>query len=164
MSTIRALEPLAEEIANFKQMEDGELLNVANQMSASGTTSNTSNSSNGIIPVLNNNTTSGTAGTTGNSALNGSGAFSPKFSFQLEKRYLSTIHLNAIARLYGDHGEEILELLRKNPVGTVPVILKRLKQKDLEWRHARNELNKQVGGWVCLFVVLVVMFFLLVGV
>jgi hypothetical protein len=29
----------------------------------------------------------------------------PRFSFQLEKRHLSTIHLNSIARIYGDHGE-----------------------------------------------------------
>ena len=70
----------------------------------------------------------------------------PRFSFQLEKRQLGTVHLNAITRLYGDHATEILELLRKNPAGTIPVVLKRLKQKDLEWRKARQELNKQVGG------------------
>lgn len=67
----------------------------------------------------------------------------PRFSLQLEKRHLSTIHLNAIARIYGDHGEEILELLRKNPAGTIPVVLKRLRQKDTEWRKARQEMNKQ---------------------
>jgi paired amphipathic helix protein Sin3a len=66
----------------------------------------------------------------------------PRFSLQLEKRQLSTIHLNAISRIYGDHGEEILELLRKNPAATVPVVLKRLKQKDQEWKKARHELNK----------------------
>eukprot|EP01033_Poteriospumella_lacustris_P019853 gene19853-14445_t len=60
----------------------------------------------------------------------------------LEKRQLSTIHLNAIARIYGDHGEEILELLRKNPAGAIPVVLKRLRQKDVEWRKARAELSK----------------------
>jgi paired amphipathic helix protein Sin3a len=70
------------------------------------------------------------------------GSAGPRFSLQLEKRQLSTIHLNAISRIYGDHGEEILELLRKNPAGTVPVVLKRLKQKDQEWRRARQELNK----------------------
>lgn len=64
-----------------------------------------------------------------------------RISFQLDKRQLSTIHLNAISRIYGDHGEEILDLLRKNPTATIPVILKRLKQKDLEWRKARLELN-----------------------
>ena len=67
----------------------------------------------------------------------------PRFSFQLEKRQLGTVHLNAITRLYGDHATEILELLRKNPAGTITVVLKRLKQKDLEWRKARQELNKQ---------------------
>lgn len=66
----------------------------------------------------------------------------PKFSFQLEKRNLSSIHLMSITRIYGDHGVEMLELLRKNPVGTVPILLKRLKQKDLEWRKARLNLNK----------------------
>ena len=66
----------------------------------------------------------------------------PRFNFQLEKRHLSTIHLNCITRLYGDCATEILELLRKNPVGAIPVILKRLKQKDLEWRKARQEMNK----------------------
>lgn len=67
----------------------------------------------------------------------------PKFNFTLEKRNLSTVHLNAITRIYGEHGPEILELLRKNPAGTIPVVLRRLKQKDLEWRKARQELNKQ---------------------
>lgn len=36
----------------------------------------------------------------------------------------------------------MLELLRKNPAGAIPVILRRLKQKDLEWRKARQDLNK----------------------
>jgi paired amphipathic helix protein Sin3a len=94
MSTIRVLEPLAEEILSLKQIG-------------------------------------------GKRDPNG-----PRYSLQLEKRQLSTIHLNAISRIYGDHGEEILEMLRKNPAGTIPVVLKRLKQKDQEWRKARHELNK----------------------
>jgi paired amphipathic helix protein Sin3a len=40
-------------------------------------------------------------------------------------RSLGTVHLNAVTRLYGDHATEILELLRKNPAGTIPVVLKR---------------------------------------
>ena len=93
--TIRILEPIAEEIANIKTLEErGE---------ANGNT--------------------------------------PRFSLQLEKRNLSSIHLNSISRLYGEHGGEILELLHKNPAGTIPVILKRLKQKDTEWRKARHDLN-----------------------
>lgn len=35
-----------------------------------------------------------------------------------------------------------MELLKKNPAGSIPVIVKRLKQKDIEWRKARQELNK----------------------
>ena len=69
---------------------------------------------------------------------------SPKFNLQLEKRNLSVVHLSSIARIYGDNGTEILELLKKNPVGAIPVILKRLKQKDVEWNKAKQELNK---GW-----------------
>jgi len=74
---------------------------------------------------------------------NAGSSLSPKFNFQLDKRNLTTVHLNAITRIYGEHGAEILDLLRKNPVGTIPVLLKRLKQKDSEWRKARLELNKQ---------------------
>jgi paired amphipathic helix protein Sin3a len=66
-----------------------------------------------------------------------------KFSLQLEKRNFGQIHLNAISRIYGENGPEILELLRKNPAGTVPVVLRRLKQKDYEWRRARQDLDKQ---------------------
>lgn len=47
---------------------------------------------------------------------------------------LSPVQLAAITRIYGEHGAEILELLRKNPCKTVPVILARLRQKDVEWR------------------------------
>lgn len=52
----------------------------------------------------------------------------------MDRRVLSPVQLAAITRIYGDHGAEILELLRKNPCKTVPVILARLRQKDLEWR------------------------------
>ncbi len=72
---------------------------------------------------------------------NGNGSSAPRFQLQLEKRNLTCIHLNAISRLYGEHGAEILELLHKNPVGTIPIVLKRLKQKDTEWRKARQDLN-----------------------
>ena len=70
------------------------------------------------------------------------GSSAVKLNMQLEKRSMGTIHLNAIARVYGEHGQEILELLRKNPAGTIPVVLRRLKQKDYEWRRARQELDK----------------------
>ena len=44
----------------------------------------------------------------------------------------------------GDHGREILELLRKNPAGAIPTIVQRMKAKDMEWRRVRAELRK---GW-----------------
>jgi len=70
------------------------------------------------------------------------GAPAPLVQFRLDKRTLSVIHLKSIARVYGPHGAEILELLRKNPGGAIPVILARLKQKDEEWRQKRIEMNK----------------------
>lgn len=77
-------------------------------------------------------------------ALNAENGPGSKFRYRLEKRTLSVIHLKAISRIYGEHGTEILELLRRNPAGAIPVILKRLKEKDFEWSNDRLELNK---GW-----------------
>jgi hypothetical protein len=54
--------------------------------------------------------------------------------FKLDHRGLSTIHFAAIARVYGEHGDDILALLQKNPIGAIPVIHRRLEQKDCEWR------------------------------
>lgn len=65
-----------------------------------------------------------------------------QWQFRLDRRSLGVIHLKAIARIYGEHGNEVLELLRKNPADAIPIILKRLKEKDEEWRRARVELNK----------------------
>eukprot|EP01080_Neovahlkampfia_damariscottae_P009115 gene9115-1205_t len=62
------------------------------------------------------------------------------FNFKLED--LREIHRASIARIYGDKGHEILEGLRKNPQVAIPIILRRLNQKDQEWSRARKELNK----------------------
>jgi paired amphipathic helix protein Sin3a len=51
--------------------------------------------------------------------------------------------VNAITRIYGDHGQEILHLLEKNPAKTIPTIFARLKQKGAEFRAARDQLNKR---------------------
>eukprot|EP00941_MAST-03F_sp_MAST-3F-sp1_P000344 g344.t1 len=67
-----------------------------------------------------------------------------QIQYRLDRRSLSVTHLKAIGRIYADHGHEILELLRKNPAGAIPIILKRLKQKNVEWRRVRKELDK---GW-----------------
>jgi paired amphipathic helix protein Sin3a len=57
-----------------------------------------------------------------------------KYSF--DKSILNTIHRHAIARIYGDAGQEMLDLMEKNPVVAIPVVVKRLKQKDRDFRAA----------------------------
>ncbi|KAE9353784.1 hypothetical protein PF008_g4823 [Phytophthora fragariae] len=65
------------------------------------------------------------------------------WNYVVDKGTFRVTHLNAITRIYGDAGTEILDLLRKYPAGAIPVTLKRLKQKDEEWRRAREDLNHQ---------------------
>ena len=65
-----------------------------------------------------------------------------QYSFD-SRKILTIIHRHAISRLYGDDGSEMLALLEKNPVMTIPIIIKRLKQKDKEWRAARDVLNRR---------------------
>eukprot|EP00127_Corallochytrium_limacisporum_P001852 Clim_evm7s88 gene=Clim_evmTU7s88 len=52
------------------------------------------------------------------------------------------IYHKSIERLYGDKTPEVIDMLRRNPAGAVPIVLKRLKQKDEEWRKAQREWNK----------------------
>ena len=62
-----------------------------------------------------------------------------RYRFRLDERGLSTMHLDAISRVYGDHADDILSLLRKHPGGAIPVIHRRLEQKDVEWRKTRKQ-------------------------
>ncbi|CAN1322237.1 Paired amphipathic helix protein Sin3-like 2, partial [Linum perenne] len=55
---------------------------------------------------------------------------------------LTALNLRCIERLYGDHGLDVLDILRKNPAIAFPVILTRLKQKQEEWTHCRTDFNK----------------------
>ncbi|KAI9491761.1 hypothetical protein BDB00DRAFT_831346 [Zychaea mexicana] len=53
------------------------------------------------------------------------------------------IYQHIIKKIYGpERGVEIIELVHDNPVPTVPLLLKRLKQKDDEWKRAQREWNK----------------------
>ncbi|MBN3275145.1 SIN3B protein, partial [Polyodon spathula] len=52
------------------------------------------------------------------------------------------IHRRAVYRIYGDKASEIIEGLKKNPANAVPVVLKRLKAKEEEWREAQQGFNK----------------------
>ncbi|XP_062548914.1 paired amphipathic helix protein Sin3a isoform X2 [Armigeres subalbatus] len=55
----------------------------------------------------------------------------------------ATIHQRALKRIYGDKASDIIQGLRKNPVVAVPVVLRRLKAKEEEWREAQKGFNKQ---------------------
>ena len=73
----------------------------------------------------------------------GKGLAGKCFQYTLDKRVLGVIHMHAIARIYGDAGQEIIDLLFKNPTMAIPVVMKRLRQKEKEWRAARDFLNQR---------------------
>ncbi|XP_072834009.2 paired amphipathic helix protein Sin3b isoform X1 [Pogona vitticeps] len=52
------------------------------------------------------------------------------------------IQRRAIYRIYGDKAPEVIEGLKKNPLTALPVVLKRLKAKEEEWREAQQGFNK----------------------
>uniref|UniRef100_A0AAR2KQW6 Paired amphipathic helix protein Sin3b n=1 Tax=Pygocentrus nattereri TaxID=42514 RepID=A0AAR2KQW6_PYGNA len=52
------------------------------------------------------------------------------------------IQRRAVYRIYGDKAPEIIEGLKRNPATAVPVVLKRLKAKEEEWREAQQGFNK----------------------
>nr|GEV21913.1 paired amphipathic helix protein Sin3-like 2 [Tanacetum cinerariifolium] len=56
--------------------------------------------------------------------------------------HFSALNLRCIERLYGDHGLEVMETLRKSPSTTLSVILIRMKQKQEEWIKCREDFNK----------------------
>jgi len=53
-----------------------------------------------------------------------------------------TIHQRALRRIYGDKAADIIDGLKKNPSVAVPVVLRRLKAKEEEWREAQKGFNK----------------------
>ncbi|XWS44244.1 hypothetical protein CRYUN_Cryun15aG0027700 [Craigia yunnanensis] len=56
--------------------------------------------------------------------------------------HFTVLNLRCIERLYGDHGLDVMEILRKNPALALPIILTRLKQKQEEWTKRRVDFNK----------------------
>uniref|UniRef100_M4CID4 Histone deacetylase interacting domain-containing protein n=1 Tax=Brassica campestris TaxID=3711 RepID=M4CID4_BRACM len=56
--------------------------------------------------------------------------------------HLTALNIRCIERLYGDHGLDVIDLLKKNAYLALPVILTRLKQKQEEWGRCRSEFNK----------------------
>ncbi|KAJ3048832.1 Transcriptional regulatory protein sin3 [Rhizophlyctis rosea] len=54
-----------------------------------------------------------------------------------------SIYHRAIKKIYDkERGLEIIEALQRHPAVAVPVVLKRLKQKDEEWKRAQRDWNK----------------------
>ncbi|XP_057664954.1 paired amphipathic helix protein Sin3b isoform X1 [Diorhabda carinulata] len=53
-----------------------------------------------------------------------------------------TLHQRAIKRIYGDKAQDIIDGLKRNPAVAVPVVLRRLKAKEEEWREAQKGFNK----------------------
>lgn len=66
-----------------------------------------------------------------------------------------TIHQRAIHRIYGDKSSEIIQGMKKNPSVAVPIVLKRLKVKEEEWRDAQK-----VSGVLQINIVLFILTFL----
>lgn len=56
--------------------------------------------------------------------------------------YYAALNFRCIERLYGDHGLDVMDVLRKNASLALPVILTRLKQKQEEWAKCRSDFNK----------------------
>ncbi|KAF9915669.1 Transcriptional regulatory protein sin3 [Lobosporangium transversale] len=57
-----------------------------------------------------------------------------------------TIYKRIIKKIYdderGSRGAEVIDALHNNPAIAVPVVLKRLKQKDEEWKKSQRDWNK----------------------
>ncbi|XP_008787938.2 paired amphipathic helix protein Sin3-like 4 isoform X1 [Phoenix dactylifera] len=65
----------------------------------------------------------------------------PESPIRIEDHFTS-LNLRCIERLYGDHGLDVMDVLRKNASLGLPVILTRLKQKQEEWSRCRADFNK----------------------
>jgi paired amphipathic helix protein Sin3a len=63
-----------------------------------------------------------------------------RLQYKLNSRTLNSIQINAIGRIYGDNGDEVIEHLARNPLAVLPIVYQRLRQKDHEWRKQKSEL------------------------
>ena len=73
----------------------------------------------------------------------GAGLGGKIYQYTLDGRVLGVIHKHSIKRIYGDDGNEMLQLCFKNPAVALPIVVNRLRQKDKEWRAAREALNRK---------------------
>jgi paired amphipathic helix protein Sin3a len=77
------------------------------------------------------------------SCVPGTGLGGKIYQYTLDGRVLGVIHKHAIRRIYGDDGNEMLELCFKNPSVALPIVVNRLRQKNDEFCAAREVLNKK---------------------
>ncbi|XP_076901837.1 paired amphipathic helix protein Sin3-like 2 [Bidens hawaiensis] len=66
---------------------------------------------------------------------------STDFPIRIEDHF-TALDLRCIERLYGDHGLDVMDVLRRNPSLALPIILTRLKQKQDDWTKCRSDFNK----------------------
>jgi paired amphipathic helix protein Sin3a len=66
-----------------------------------------------------------------------------RMTYTLRSRSLNCSQIHAIARLYGEKGDEVIQHLMRNPVSVLPIVYRRLRQKDIEWRRLRSEMSKE---------------------
>lgn len=64
-------------------------------------------------------------------------------AYQLDESLLNPTNTKAINGLYGESGPVLLELLRRNPAVTIPVLVTRMEQKDAEWWVGRNGAGRE---------------------
>jgi len=53
---------------------------------------------------------------------------------------LDAFHLRTVERMYGDCGAEVIEALHETPLAVIPVIIKRLRQRNQELLQLRNQV------------------------
>jgi len=66
-----------------------------------------------------------------------------RLQYALPPRTLNSIHIGAIARVYGEAGDEVIQHLMANALVVVPIVFERLKEKDAEWRKVKVDLDKE---------------------
>jgi paired amphipathic helix protein Sin3a len=52
------------------------------------------------------------------------------------------IHRAAVTRLYGDRAPDVFAAMDRDPLNAIPLVLKRLKQKNVEWRMTQRQWNQ----------------------
>uniref|UniRef100_A0A183CTU7 HDAC_interact domain-containing protein n=1 Tax=Globodera pallida TaxID=36090 RepID=A0A183CTU7_GLOPA len=62
-----------------------------------------------------------------------------KFMADADLGCSTTFLARAVKKLYGEHGGKILFALKENPLVAVPMVLRRLREKDVECRGLRKE-------------------------